>query len=61
MKISPDPDDDHITELAININADFVITFNKKDLAILQTFGIPVLSPKEFLVRIGEIQEDKSR
>ncbi len=59
--LSRDPDDDHITELALNVNADYVITFNQKDLAILQSFGIPVLSPQQFLIRVGEIREDKTQ
>lgn len=59
--LSRDPDDDHIAELALNINADFVITFNQKDLAVLQSFGITVLLPKQFLVRVGEIQGDENR
>jgi len=54
--LARDPDDDHIAELALNINADFVVTFNQKDLAPLQSFGISVLPPKQFLIQVGEIQ-----
>jgi len=47
-----DPYDDHILELAIASNADFIITFNKKDFQILNEFGVKILNPKEFIEKI---------
>ena len=44
-----DPDDDFIIDLAVESEADFIITYNKKD------FGIYVVTPKEFLQHVGEI------
>lgn len=51
-----DPFDDHILELAINSNANKIITFNKKDFLEAETLGIKIQTPKEFL---EEIEEDK--
>ena len=51
-----DPFDDHILELAINANADTIVTFNKKDFLQATNFGIKIQNPKEFL---EELQEDK--
>ena len=51
VKACRDPDDDKYLELALNGNADCVIT-NDPDLLILNPFeSIPIISPKEFLER----------
>jgi len=50
-----DPKDDLLVELAVTANCDFIITYNKKDFQGVERFGIEVLTPKEFLERIGEI------
>jgi putative PIN family toxin of toxin-antitoxin system len=52
---SPDPDDDFLIDLAVECQADFIITYNQKDLQAAQQFGIRVVSPKEFLQIVGEI------
>lgn len=44
-----DPFDDHVLELAINANADVIVTFNKKDFFRAEKLGIKILTPKEFL------------
>lgn len=44
-----DPFDDHVLEVAINANADIIVTFNKKDFIEASVFGIKILTPKEFL------------
>jgi predicted nucleic acid-binding protein len=53
--ILKDPKDDHILELAVEANAKFIITFNKKDFIEAGQFGINILTPREYLKEIGEI------
>ena len=50
-----DPHDDFILELAVAAECDFIITFNKKDFARSESFGMKIVSPKEFLEIIGEL------
>jgi len=50
----PDPKDDFVLELAVESRADFVITFNTRDFAGAERFGVRVISPREFLAIIGE-------
>jgi putative PIN family toxin of toxin-antitoxin system len=51
-----DPDDAFILELAIHSGADFLVTFNTKHFAAAADFGVKLITPKEFLRTIGEIQ-----
>ena len=51
-----DAKDDFVGELAINSQADVIITHNIKDFQDVTKFGIKVLSPQEFLQLIGEIK-----
>ncbi|MFQ5674445.1 MAG: putative toxin-antitoxin system toxin component, PIN family [bacterium] len=51
-----DPKDDMVLELAIESQSDYIITYNKRDFKGLETFGIQLLTPREFLVKIGEIK-----
>ncbi|MCW1967196.1 MAG: putative toxin-antitoxin system toxin component, PIN family [Anaerolineae bacterium] len=53
--ISRDPDDDFILELAIHANADIIISYNKHDISIVTKYGIAVLTPLEFLIKIGAL------
>ena len=50
-----DPFDDHVLEVAINSNADAIVTYNKKDFQEAQTLGMKILTPKEFLDEIQEV------
>jgi len=50
-----DPKDDFVLELAINSQADFIITYNKKDFKRVSQLGVNILSPKEFLKLTGDI------
>ena len=50
-----DPKDDMILELAVESEADYIISFNKKDFVEVEKFNIKVVTPKEFLKIIGEI------
>ncbi|MBA3320947.1 MAG: putative toxin-antitoxin system toxin component, PIN family [Pyrinomonadaceae bacterium] len=51
----PDPHDDLILELAVEANADFTVTYNRRDFRGVGRFGIGVVTPAEFLKVIGEI------
>ncbi|MEA5553142.1 putative toxin-antitoxin system toxin component, PIN family [Anabaena cylindrica UHCC 0172] len=53
--IAIDPNDDFIIDLAVESQADFIITYNQKDLKPADKFGIKVVLPKEFLQIVGEI------
>ena len=44
-----DPDDDFLIDLAVAAQADYIVTYNKKDLRKAKLFGIDLVSPKEFL------------
>lgn len=52
---SSDPDDDFLIDLAVEARADFIITYNQKDLQAAKTFGINIVTPNEFLQQVGEI------
>lgn len=52
-----DPKDDMILELAIESQSDYIITYNKKDFKGIDKFGIEALTPKEFLMKMGELQK----
>ncbi len=49
-----DPSDDMVLELAVSSDASVIVTHNKRDFAGVDRFGLRVLSPREFLVEIGE-------
>lgn len=56
--LSQDPNDDMVMDVAINGHADFVVTNNVRDFEpATERFGIPVLTPREFLIalRRGEL------
>ena len=50
-----DPKDDFVLELAFNSNADYIITYNKKDFKKVDQLGIKLLFPGEFLKLLGVI------
>jgi putative PIN family toxin of toxin-antitoxin system len=51
-----DPKDDLVLELAVESESEYIITYNQRDYAGADKFGIKVLTPKEFLQNIGEIE-----
>lgn len=53
--VLPDPKDDFILELAVESGCDFIVTFNIRDFAGAEKFGIEVVTPQEFLRKLGEI------
>lgn len=54
--LSKDPNDDFIMDLAIKSQADFVVSYNQKDLKTLIKFNISILTPKQFLQILGLIK-----
>jgi putative PIN family toxin of toxin-antitoxin system len=58
-RLSPDPSDDMILDLAINGRAEALVTSNTKHFAgTKKRFGISVLSPGELLEKIREGNQD---
>jgi len=52
-----DSNDDMVLEVAVNAHADAIITFNPKDFrGVKESFDINILTPKEYLIQIGEIK-----
>ena len=46
----PDPEDDHILELSLATNCDYIVTYNKKDFrGVEQHFNIKTIDAAEFL------------
>jgi putative PIN family toxin of toxin-antitoxin system len=51
-----DPKDDMVLELAVTAKCDFIVTYNKDDFQNVRTFGLQVVTPKEFLKLKGVIK-----
>ena len=43
-----DPFDDHVLELAIASQSQYIVTFNKKDFRDVERYGIEIVKPGEF-------------
>ena len=50
----PDPKDDMVLELAVAAGAPVIVTFNKRDFAGIDRFGLRALTPREYLREIGD-------
>ena len=50
-----DANDDFVLELAIESNSEYIVTYNVKDFKGIDKFNIKAITPKEFLIMIGEI------
>lgn len=50
-----DPKDDLVLELAVSARCDFIVTHNQRDFKGAEQFGIGIITPKEFLQKIGEL------
>jgi len=37
-------------------SADYIVTFNKSDFKGAESFGIDVVTPKEYLIKIGVVK-----
>lgn len=55
--LAKDPNDAFILELAVRINADFIITYNAKDFPAAADFDIKLVTPKEFLEFTGDLRK----
>lgn len=51
-----DPSDDMVLEVAVSSNSEYIVTFNKNDFEGAKKFGIQMLTPKEFLHKIGVLK-----
>jgi putative PIN family toxin of toxin-antitoxin system len=51
----PDPKDDFVLELAVESRCDYVVTFNTRDFAGAEKFGVLAIRPQELLRVLGEI------
>ena len=52
----PDPKDDMVLELAVAAGCDAIVSYNKRDLAGAERFGVRLCTPKEFLTEIGALR-----
>ena len=50
-----DSEDDMILELAVTGGCDFIITFNRNHFLGVEQFGLAILTPQEFLQKLGRI------
>ena len=54
--VAKDPNDDFLIDLALKAQADYIITYNQKDLIpATQRFGLQVVTPKALLQIVGDI------
>ena len=50
-----DPGDDMLLELAVKGSCGFIVTFNGRDFAGCERFGVEAITPAAFLRMIGEL------
>lgn len=50
-----DPKDDMVLELAVKAGCEIIITYNTRDFAGVEQFGLKLLNPSEFLRLIGKL------
>ena len=50
-----DPGDDMLLELAAKAGCRFIVTYNERDFAGCERFGVEVVTPAKFLKQIGEL------
>lgn len=51
-----DPSDDLVLELAVGAGCQGIVTFNTRDFAGAERFGVWIETPRQFLIRIGELR-----
>ncbi|MEX2272875.1 MAG: PIN domain-containing protein [Vicinamibacterales bacterium] len=49
-----DPGDEFVLELAVSGGCDAIVTHNVRDFSRAQAFGVDVLTPAQFLIRLRE-------
>lgn len=50
-----DPKDDMVLELTVKAGCEFIVTYNARDFAGVEQFGIRVIDPGAFLQHIGAL------
>lgn len=50
-----DPQDDMILELAVEAGCGYIITYNLDDFKGIEQFNLEAITPKQFLIKIGEL------
>ena len=45
-----------VLELAVVAGCEYIVTYNRRDFAGVERFGLEVVTPKEFLEEIGELR-----
>ncbi|MCW9707661.1 putative toxin-antitoxin system toxin component, PIN family [Fodinibius salsisoli] len=50
-----DPKDDMVLELAVEAGCEYIITYNFGDFKGIEQFGAEATTPKQFLIKIGEL------
>ena len=51
----PDPGDDLVLEVAAHGRCDRIVTFNVRDFAGSERFGVKAQTPRDFLVSLGAV------
>lgn len=46
-----------VLELAVEANCPYIVSFNQRDFAGSEKFGVQIVTPREFLLLIGEYDE----
>lgn len=59
MEITADPTDNIFLECAVDGKADYIISGDKHLLVLSSYSGIPILRPKDFLIREGYVLNDQ--
>ena len=50
-----DPNDDMVLEVAVESESEYIVTFNLRDFAGAEQFGVAVVEPRWFLDHIGRL------
>lgn len=53
--LSSDADDDFLIELALNVRADHIITYDLRHLRVLKELGFSVITPRQFLEVVDKL------
>jgi putative PIN family toxin of toxin-antitoxin system len=48
-----DPKDDMVLELAVSARCESIVTYNRQDFVGIEQFGVEIITPAEFLAKIG--------
>ena len=54
--VLPDPKDDLVLEAAVAGSCDGIVTYNQRDFAGAERFGLDVMTPRGLLSEIGELK-----